>query len=97
MPLMNDPAFSLFNPASTVGIDEESYITGILGFTFGEDNIPAIRKASIGMTVVLPGPVTAVSGGTKTGTNSARFQTPLSRFLVPDKEIFWSVTWNSGS
>ena len=53
-PIMNDPTFSLFNPASTVGIDEETYITGILGFTFGEGNIPAIRKASIGMTVVLP-------------------------------------------
>jgi hypothetical protein len=97
VPLMNNPAFSLFNPAGTAGIDEESYITGILGFTFGEDNIPAIRKSSVGMTVQLPGPVTSVTGGRQTGPQTVRFETPLSRLLVPDKGIDWSVTWNSGS
>jgi hypothetical protein len=94
VPLMQDPAFSLFNPAATGGIDEETYISGILGFTFGEENIPEIRRASIVMNVVLPGPVSSVYGGEKTGANSVRFVSSLTRFLVPDKEIYWSVSWS---
>jgi|GEM_PF-734380 len=96
-PLMSNPAFSLFDPASTVGIDEETYITDILGFTFGEDNIPAMRKASIGMNLILPGAVIRVIGGKKSGTNSVRFQAPLTQFLVPEKEILWSVIWSKDS
>lgn len=93
-PLLSEPSFSLFDPASTVGIDEETYITDILGFTFGEDNIPAMRNASIGMSLTLPGAVIRVVGGKKTGANTVRFQTPLTRFLVPDEQIAWSVTWS---
>lgn len=95
IPLMRDPAFSLFNPAATGGIDEESYITGILGFTFGEENIPDIRKAAIRMNVTLPGAVTALTGGTKTSSNSVLFKTSLTHFLVPDDEILWSVSWSN--
>ncbi|MCK5736769.1 MAG: hypothetical protein KAH21_09835, partial [Spirochaetaceae bacterium] len=93
MPLMQDPSFSLFNPAATGGIGEENYITGILGFTFGQENIPAIRRASIGMNISLPGEITSVSGGVQTGGRTARFETPFTRFLVPDEEIHWSVSW----
>ncbi len=93
MPMMQDPSFSLFNPAATGGIGEETYITGILGFTFGEENIPAIRRASIGITVTLPGNITSVSGGSQTGDRTVRFETPFTRFMVPDEEIHWSVSW----
>jgi len=93
IPMMKDPSFSLFNPAATGGIGEETYITGILGFTFGEENIPAIRRASIAMTVNLPGDITSISGGTKTGNRTASFKTPFTRFLVPDEPIYWSVSW----
>lgn len=95
IPLMKDPAFSLFNPAATGGIDEETYITGILGFTFGEENIPDIRRAAIRMNVTVPGPVTAVAGGRKTSPNSVLFETSLTRFIVPDDAILWSVSWSN--
>ena len=88
-----DPSFALFNPAATEGIGEELYITGILGFTFGEENIPAIRRAAIGMSITLPGQITSVTGGHKTSDDTARFETSFTRFLVPDDEIFWSVSW----
>jgi hypothetical protein len=93
MPMMQDPSFSLFNPAATGGIGEENYITGILGFTFGEENIPSIRSASIGMTVSLPGDITSVDGGRQTGSRTVRFELPFTKFLVPDEEIRWSVSW----
>ena len=93
IPLMQNPAFSLFNPAATGGIDEESYITGILGFTFGEENIPAIRSAVIGMNVNLPGQISSVVNGKQTGSSTVRFETSFTRFLVPEKEIYWSVSW----
>ena len=93
IPMMQDPSLSLFNPADTGGIGEEAYITGILGFTFGEENIPAIRRASIGMTVTLPGDVTEVKGGTQQGKRTVRFETPFTRFLVPDEPVYWSVSW----
>jgi len=93
IPMMQDPSFSLFNPAATGGIGEETYITGILGFTFGEENIPAIRRASIGMDVTLPGNITSVNGGTQTGDRTVLFETPFTRFMVPDDEINWSVSW----
>lgn len=96
IPLMQNPAFSLFNPAATGGIDEESYITGILGFTFGEENIPAIRSAVIGMNVTLPGQISSVINGKQTGGNTVRFETSFTRFLVPEKEIYWSVSWRDG-
>lgn len=93
VPLLTDPAFSLFNPASTAGIDEETYITQILGFTFGEENIPAIRAAQIGLDLYLPGPVVEVTGGRKIGERSVRFESPFTRFMVPEDEIKWSVRW----
>jgi len=93
IPLMNEPALSLFNPAETEGIDEESYITGILGFTFGEENIPAIRRATVVTDLRLPGPVVAVEGGRQTGTNSVRYEIPFSRFIVPETPVLWTVTW----
>lgn len=94
MPVLKEPSFSLFNPAATGGIDEETYITGILGFTFGEENIPDIRRAAIRMNVTVPGEITTVSGGQKTSPNSVLFETSLTRFLVPDDEIFWSLSWS---
>jgi len=95
VPLLTDPAFSLFNPSSTEGIDEETYISQILGFTFGEENIPAIRAAQIGLDLYLPGPVVEVTGGRRTGERSVRFVTPFTRFLVPEDEINWSVRWRT--
>ena len=93
IPVLKDPAFSLFNPVSTEGIGEESYIRDILGFTFGEENIPGIRLSEMTMTIEVPGRITRVHGGFKESENTAVFQMPLSRFLVPDEEILWAVSW----
>jgi hypothetical protein len=95
VPLLTDPAFSLFNPAATEGIDEETYVTQILGFTFGEENIPSIRRAGVGLELSLPGPVTDVTGGRQTGERTVRFESPFTRFMVPDEEINWSVRWRN--
>lgn len=93
MPILSDPALSLFSPVGTAGIEEEVYVNDILGFTFGSENTPAIRGSEVTLRVELPGPVLSVLGGVKTGSRSVRFSAPLSRFLVPDKGIRWEVRW----
>lgn len=93
VPLFENPAFSLFDPSQTAGLDEESYIQNILGFSFGPENIPEIRKAAVDLQLRLPGSVTRVTGGVKISDNSVSFEMPLTRMLVPDPPIIWSVSW----
>ena len=93
VPLTQNPAFSLFDPASTGGIDEETYITDILGFTFGPENVPEIRTARYALTLTLPGTVTAVTGGEQLSDRTVRFEIPLSRLMTPEPPVIWSVSW----
>ena len=75
---------------------EERYITDILGFTFGKENLPAIRTSKVVLDVTLPGSIVEVRGGRQTRPNTVRFETPLTRFLVPEKNIDWMVSWSVG-
>ena len=93
IPLLQEPAFYIFNPGATVGITEEEYITDYLGYSFGQQNIPGIRLSRISMTIEVPGPITKIVSGEKIGPGKAAFETSLSRLMVPDKEIFWAVSW----
>ena len=93
LPIIKEPAFSLFNPAKNEGFSEEEYITEILGFTFGEENLPELRRAMLTLSITVPGTVVDVEGGTKLSENSARFEVPFTRLLVPEKEIIWLVSW----
>lgn len=97
MPMLKDPALSLFNPAATANISQAIYVNEILGFTFGKENIPAIQASRIVMDIKLPGPVVQMTGGEQTGDSSVRFTTPFTDFLAPEDEIFWSVSWANGS
>lgn len=92
-PMIKEPAFSLLNPASSEGFSEEEYTTEILGFTFGEENLPALRRAMMVLSITVSGTVITVEGGEKLSENSVRFEVPFTRFLVPEKEIFWLVSW----
>jgi len=94
LPILKEPAFSLFNPAENEGLSEEEYITEVLGFTFGEENLLELRQSMVQLSVTVPGTVTEVEGGIKLSENSARFKAPLTRFLVPEREIVWVVSWS---
>ncbi len=96
IPILTDPALSIFNPASTENLSEESYITDILGFTFGRENLPAIRASRVRLDLSLPGTIIEVRGGRKIGNDRVRFEAPLTGFLVPEKNIDWMVSWSSG-
>ncbi len=95
IPLLGEPALTAFNPAMTQGFDEESYIADVLSFTFGEENIPAVKSARIAMDVTVPGPITALEGGTKIDNHTVRFETAFTRLIVPEIPIHWSVSWKT--
>jgi uncharacterized protein YceK len=93
VPVLENQAFAIFNPAELRDIDENTYINDILGFTFGEENIPAIKNAEITLKINLPGKILSVTGGKKTSENTAVFSVPLTRIMIPEKEILWSLKW----
>ena len=94
-PIIKEPAFSLLNPATSEGFSEEEYTTEILGFTFGEENLPELRQAMLVLSIIVPGKVLEVEGGIKSSEHSARFEVPFTRLLVPEKELLWRVSWSS--
>lgn len=94
-PIIKETAFSIFNPAANEGFSEEEYINEILGFTFGEENLPELRQAMVNLAITVPGTIVKVEGGAKSSENSARFETPFTRLLVPEKEIVWLVNWKN--
>ncbi len=93
IPLFENPAFAMFDPSANKNMDEESYIQNILGFSFGPENIPEIRGATVRLNLTLPGRVTSVEGGERSSSNSVIFEMPLSRMLVPMPPVEWSVSW----
>ena len=93
IPLFRNPAFSLFDPAQTGDLDEETYIRDILGFSFGRENIPLIRSAGVSLRLRLPGTVTSVTGGRPLSDDTVYFEMPLTRMLVPEPPVTWSVSW----
>ena len=93
IPLFENPAFSLFDPGQTGELDEETYIRDILGFSFGQENIPQIRRAMVSLRLRLPGSVTSVTGGQKIADDTVYFEMPLTRMLVPDTPVTWAVSW----
>ncbi len=93
IPLLENPAFSLFDPALTTGLSEEEYIQDILGFSFGADNIPAIRTATVSLRLEVPGSVLSVTGGRIESENTVLFEIPLTRLLVPEPPVNWQVSW----
>lgn len=93
VPLLSDPALSLFNPAYTSTISEEEYIQNVLAFAFGEENLDDIRKARMVLVLSVPGKIHSVSGGRKISEHSARFTLPFTRLMVPEEPVDWTVTW----
>ncbi len=96
VPMLSDPALSLFNPALTDGISEEDYIQDILAFTFGEENLKDIRAAQVVLRITVPGTISSVEGGQKLSENKVRFAIPFSRLMVPEKPVDWKVRWTHG-
>jgi len=94
-PILKEPAFSLFNPAENKELSEEEYVTEVLGFTFGEDNLPELRQSMLKLSVTAPGRVTEIEGGIRLSENSAQFEMPLTRLLVPERETTWTMSWKS--
>jgi len=92
-PILKEPTFSLFNPAASEGFSEEEYITKILGFALGEKNLPELRRSMVALSLTVPGTVVEVEGGAELSENSVRFEAPLTRLLVPEKELVWVLRW----
>lgn len=95
IPLLNDPALITFNPAMTQSYDEKSYISEVLSFTFGEENLPSVRAARVVMEIILPGPICSVEGGEQIDERRVRFETAFTRLIVPENPIQWRVSWKS--
>jgi hypothetical protein len=94
IPFLADKNFEPFGPTYNQGISAEDYLE-MISFMLGDEGPDAITSSSIVLDLQTPGDITAVSGGTKTGPRSFRFQFPLLDFLLLQKPIQCSVSWKN--
>jgi len=65
----------------------------MISYILGEEGPDAIMQSVISIRIATPTSVISQEGGTKTGTNTVRFDIPLIDILLLAKPITFSATW----
>lgn len=89
---IRDYLSALMAPAATgEALSQTEYLDLVASF-YGQPVADEIAAARIRVVIDFPGPITAIRGGTFSGTQ-ARFTIPLANMLVLDPPLEYEVTW----
>jgi hypothetical protein len=92
VPFLADPNFETFGPLYNEGLSAADYLD-MISYILGEEGPDAIMQSVISIRIATPTSVISQQGGTKTGTNTVRFDIPLIDILLLAKPITFSATW----
>ena len=92
VPFLADPNFETFGPLYNEGLSAADYLD-MISYILGEEGPSAIMQSVISIRITTPTSVISQIGGTKTGTNSVRFDIPLIDILLLAKPISFSAIW----
>ena len=73
-------------------ISKEEYLV-LVNSLYGQGIVDEIRDAMILASIDFPAPITAIRGGTVSGSRRAEFALPLLDLLVLENPMSWEVSW----
>ena len=92
IPFLADPNFEVYGPEFNIGMSEYDYLDMIY-YLLGEEGPGAITESAIVIDIRTPKNIKTITGATKTGARSFRYEFPLIDFLLLAEPMTFEVTW----